>query len=58
MVQGAVRAPLVGNCLLALERPDAPALVEGVVAGEVAVLNQAAAGMPAGEVDDFELFGV
>lgn len=49
---------VVGADPFPLDRPGAEALVVGVVAGEVAVLNQAAAGMPAGEVDDFELFGV
>jgi hypothetical protein len=40
-----------------LDRPGAEALVVWVVAGEVAVLDQAAAGVSAGEVDDFELLG-
>ena len=46
---------LVGADPFPLDRPGAEALVVGVVAGEVAVLDQAAAGVPAGEVDDFEL---
>ena len=46
---------VVGADPFPLDRPGAEALVVGVVAGEVAVLDQAAAGMRAGEVDDFEL---
>jgi hypothetical protein len=46
---------LVGADPFPLDRPGAKALVVGVVAGEVAVLDQAAAGVPTGEVDDFEL---
>ena len=49
---------VVGADPFPLDRPGAEALVVWVVAGEVAVLDQAAAGVPAGEVDDFELFGV
>jgi hypothetical protein len=49
---------LVGTDPFPLDRPGAEALVVRVVAGEVAVLDQAAAGVPAGEVDDFELFVV
>lgn len=47
---------LVGADPFPLDRPGAEALVVGVVAGEVAVFDQAAARVPAGEVDDFELF--
>ena len=49
---------LIGADPFQLDRPGAEALVVGVVAGEVAVLDQAAAGVSAGEVDDFELWGV
>jgi hypothetical protein len=49
---------LIGADPFPLDRPGAEALVVGVVAGEVAVLDQAAAGVSAGEVDDFELWGV
>jgi hypothetical protein len=49
---------LVGADPFPLDRPGAEALVVRVVAGEVTVLDQAAAGVPAGEVDDFELFVV
>jgi hypothetical protein len=49
---------LIGTDPFPLDRPGAEALVVGVVAGEVAVLDQAAAGVSAGEVDDFELWGV
>jgi hypothetical protein len=48
---------LVGADPFPLDRPGAEALVVWVVAGEVAVLDQAAAGVSAGEVDDFELLG-
>ena len=48
-------ADLVGADPFPLDRPGAEALVVRVVAGKVAVLDQAAAGVPAGEVDDFEL---
>ena len=46
---------LVGADPLALHGPRAEALVVGVVAGEVAVLDQAASGVAALEVDDFVL---
>jgi hypothetical protein len=49
---------LVGADPFPLDRPGAEALVVWVVAGEVAVLDQAAAGVSAREVDDFELWGV
>lgn len=48
-------ADLVGADPLALDRPSAVTLVVRIVAGKVAVLDQAAAGMPALEMDDFEL---
>lgn len=48
-------AHLVGGDPLALDGPGADALVRGVVAREVAVLDQAAARVAAREVDDFEL---
>lgn len=50
-------ADLVGADPLALDRPSAVTLVVRIVAGKVAVLDQAAAGMPALEMDDFELRG-
>ncbi len=46
---------MVGADPLALHGPRAEALVVGVVAGEVAVLDQAASGVAALEVDDFVL---
>jgi hypothetical protein len=48
---------LVGVDPFPLDRPGAEALVVWVVAGEMTVLDQAAAGVPAGKVDDFELLG-
>ena len=48
-------ADLVGTNPLALDRPGAEALVVGVVASEVAVFYQTAAGVPAREVNDFIL---
>jgi len=48
-------ANLVRTDPFALDRPGAKALVVGVVAGEVAVLDQAAASVSAVKVDDFEL---
>jgi hypothetical protein len=48
-------ADLVGADPFALDRPGAEALVVGIVAGEVAVLDEASAGVAALEVDDFEL---
>lgn len=43
---------------LPLDGPRAHALVRRVIAREMAVLDQAATGVAAGEVDDFELCGV
>jgi len=48
-------ADLVGADPFAFDGPGAEALVVRIVAGEVAVLDQTAAGVSAGEVDDFEL---
>lgn len=50
-------ADLIRADPLPLHGPGAPADVLGVVAGEVAVFDQAAAGVVALEVDDFELGG-
>lgn len=46
---------LVRTDPLTLDGPGAAARVRGVVAREVAVFDEAAAGVAAGEVDDFEL---
>ena len=51
----ALLADLVGADPFALDLPGAEAGVVGFVAGEVAVLDEAAAGVAAVEVDDFEL---
>lgn len=48
-------ADLIGADPFALDRPGTEALVVWVIACEVAVLDEAAAGVPAVEVDDFEL---
>lgn len=48
-------ADLVGADPLTLDRPGAKALVVGVVASEVAVLDQTSTSVSAMEVDDFEL---
>lgn len=49
-------ANLVGADPFTLDRPGAKALVVGIVASEVAVLDQTSAGVSAVEVDDFELW--
>lgn len=46
---------LIGTDPLSLDRPGAHTLVFRIVAGKVAMLDQAATGMPALEVDDLEL---
>ena len=48
-------ADLVGRDPFALDGPGAATLVAGVVAGEVAVFDEAAAGVVALEVDYFVL---
>ena len=49
---------LVGADPFALDRPGSKALMIGIVAGKVAMLDQAATGVAAVEVDDFVLWHV
>jgi hypothetical protein len=49
---------LVGADPFALDGPGSKALVVGVVAGEVAVLDETPAGVAALKVNDFELCGL
>ena len=46
---------LVRTDPLSLDRPHAATFVLWIVAGEMAIFDQAAAGVVAEEVDDFEL---
>ena len=46
---------LVGADPFALDGPCAEAFVMWIIAGKVAVFNQTASGVPAMEMDDFEL---
>lgn len=52
----AVLTHLIRTDPFAFDRPRANALVFRVVSCEVAMFDESAAGMAAGEMDDFELF--